>query len=158
MIHKDEFEYAGFWVRVAASIIDSILIFIITLPILLMIYGEDYWHYDTVFAGLVDFIVSVVLPSVAIIFFWIRLQATPGKMAIRAKIVDAYDGEKPSKGQYVGRFFAYIPAFLFLGIGIIWVAFDPRKQGWHDKLAGTVVISSKNKVRFENHEDCFKKF
>jgi uncharacterized RDD family membrane protein YckC len=40
-----------------------------------------------------------------------------------------------------------------LGLGLIWVAFDPKKQGWHDKLAGTVVIRSKNRgpepVKFE---------
>jgi uncharacterized RDD family membrane protein YckC len=39
-------------------------------------------------------------------------------------------------------------------LGIIWVAFDPRKQGWHDKLAGTVVVRPKNRgpvpVKFGN--------
>ncbi len=61
-------------------------------------------------------------------------------MLISAKIVDARTYGPPSAGQLVGRYFAYIPAMLFLMLGIIWVAFDKRKQGWHDKLAGTVVI------------------
>jgi len=61
-------------------------------------------------------------------------------MAVSAKIVDASSGNAPSAGQMVGRYFAYFVAGLPLGLGILWVAFDKKKQGWHDKLAGTVVV------------------
>jgi uncharacterized RDD family membrane protein YckC len=44
----------------------------------------------------------------------------------------------------VGRYFAYFLSTIPLGLGLIWVAFDKRKQGWHDKLAGTVVIKKAN--------------
>ena len=48
-----------------------------------------------------------------------------------------------SKGRrvlrYIGDYIAMLPLFL----GILWVAWDPRKQGWHDKIAGTVVIRSR---------------
>jgi len=40
----------------------------------------------------------------------------------------------------IGRYFGYFLASIPLGLGLLWVAFDKRKQGWHDKLAGTVVI------------------
>ena len=76
-------------------------------------------------------------------FFWIKFQATPGKMLIASKIVDARTGNPPTKGQYVGRYLAYFISLLPLGLGFFWVAFDKRKQGWHDKLAGTVVIRNK---------------
>lgn len=149
----DNYEYAGFWVRVAAYIIDGLLILVITVPILISIYGVDYYAASSfVFAGYADFFVSFVLPAIAIILFWIYKQATPGKMAIAARIVDARTGEKPSTGQCIGRYFAYIPSVLVLGIGFLWVAFDNRKQGWHDKLAGTVVIKSKSKVKFETEK------
>ena len=92
------------------------------------------------FLGLADFIISAVLPAIAIVLFWMRWQATPGKMVISAKIVDARTGGDPSTAQYIGRYLAYIPSALPLGVGFLWVAFDKRKQGWHDKLAGTVVI------------------
>lgn len=61
-------------------------------------------------------------------------------MIFSAKIVDAKTGGKPSKGQLVGRYFAYILSGLPLGLGFFWIAWDKRKQGWHDKLSGTVVI------------------
>ncbi len=155
MTHVSEFEYAGFLVRVAAFAADHFLFVIVTTPILLIIYGWGYFDIvlcsDNIFAGPIDFIFTVVLLFVAVILFWMYWQATPGKMAIQAKIVDEYSGRKPSNWQCVGRYLAYIPAILCLGIGIMWIALDPRKQGWHDKLAGTVVIRSKSKVHlFEN--------
>ena len=153
-LSETEIEYAGFWIRAWATIIDSFLIAVITLPILLSIYGvDDYFDSDGFIAGPMDFLISYVLPALAVILFWIYRQATPGKMAIRAKIMDGRTGEKPSTGQCIGRCFAYIPATLFFGIGIFWVAFDKRKQGWHDKLAGTVVVKAKyigaDKVNFQ---------
>jgi uncharacterized RDD family membrane protein YckC len=92
-----------------------------------------------------DFLLSWVFPAVAVILFWVKKQATPGKMAISAKIVDARTGNIPSVGQFIGRYLSYSLAVLPLCLGIIWVAFDSRKQGWHDKLAGTVVVRQKNR-------------
>ena len=80
---------------------------------------------------------------VLVILFWAKKQATPGKMAVSAKIVDAKTGGKPSTKQCVGRYFAYILSFIPFGLGFLWVAFDPKKQSWHDKLAGTVVVKIK---------------
>jgi uncharacterized RDD family membrane protein YckC len=135
-------EYAGFWVRTGAALIDTLLLMLITLPLLISIYGWDYFDADQsrLFAGPADFLVSWVLPAIAVITFWIMKQATPGKMAISAKIVDAESGKPARSSQLVGRYFAYFVAMLPLGLGIVWVAFDRRKQGWHDKLAGTVVV------------------
>lgn len=72
-------------------------------------------------------------------------------MATKLTIVDANTGEKPSPAQFVGRYLAYYVSMLPLFLGIIWVGIDKRKQGWHDKLAGTVVIKSNNPepVKFE---------
>lgn len=144
-MQSDELEYVGFWPRVGAGLIDSILIGIIQWPILTAFYGESYWTYEEVFHGPMDFLLSWVFPAVAVILFWVSRQATPGKMAISAKIVDARTGGVPSIGQFIGRYFLYFLAFLPLGLGIIWVAFDARKQGWHDKIAATVVIRKKNR-------------
>ena len=81
-----------------------------------------------------------VLPFVATIWFWLRFLGTPGKMLVKIKIVDANTGNKMSVGQAIGRYFAYIISSIPFGLGFIWIAFDKKKQGWHDKLAGTVVI------------------
>jgi uncharacterized RDD family membrane protein YckC len=104
------------------------------------IYGRDYWSSTALVQGPADFLINWVLPALAVLLFWIYRQATPGKMAISARIVDAQTGGRPSNGQLVGRYFAYYLSMLPLFLGFIWVAFDPRKQGWHDKLAGTVVV------------------
>jgi uncharacterized RDD family membrane protein YckC len=75
-------------------------------------------------------------------------------MAVSARVVDARTGNTLTVGQSIGRYLAYFVAMLPMFLGIIWVAFDPRKQGWHDKLAGTVVIRPKHRgpepVRFES--------
>lgn len=153
----DNWHYAGFWSRAGAAIIDSVLVAIVTAPILISIYGVDYYSFDIdpdaptrpIVQGPADFAVSFVLPAIAVILFWMRWQATPGKMVISARVVDARTGENPSTAQCIGRYLAYFPSALMLGIGILWVAFDKRKQGWHDKLAGTVVIRRNVVAEFE---------
>ena len=143
-MRENEFEYVGFWPRVGASIIDVILLMLITLPILASIYGSDYFTSEDLVAGPADFLISWVLPAVATILFWLHKQATPGKMAVTARVVDAETGDTLSVGQCIGRYLAYFVSSLPLGLGLIWVAFDPKKQGWHDKLAGTVVIRARD--------------
>ena len=135
-----ELEYAGFWLRVWASVIDTLLVAVIILPLLTAFYGVAYWESQSLVQGPVDFLVSWVAPAVAVLVFWVSRQATPGKMAIGARIVDARTGGKPSTGQLLKRYLGYYLACIPLFLGFVWVGFDPRKQGWHDKLAGTVVV------------------
>ena len=72
--------------------------------------------------------------------FWRYRGATPGKMAISARIVDAKTGGRPSTARLVVRYFAYIVSTLPLFLGFIWIGIDKRKQAFHDKIAGTVVV------------------
>lgn len=145
-MQADELEYVGFWPRVGASLIDTILLGIIIWPILTVFYGESYWDSEALIQGPMDFLLSWVFPAVAVILFWVAKQATPGKMAVSAKIVDAKTGNAASTGQLIGRYLAYYLSLLPIGLGLFWVAFDGRKQGWHDKLAGTVVVRKKNRA------------
>ena len=135
-----ELEYVGFWLRLWATIIDTVLILVIIVPVVTWIYGKDYWIAPKIIQGPADFLISWVLPAVAVVIFWIYRQATPGKMAIGARIVDAKTGGKPTNRQLIGRYFAYIVSTIPLLFGFIWVAFDSRKQAIHDMLAGTVVV------------------
>ncbi len=138
-----ELEYAGFWIRVWASVIDTVLVSVIIFPLLTAIYGSAYWDSEKVIQGPMDFLLSWVAPAIAVVLFWISRQATPGKLAVGARIVDTKTGGNPSTGQLLGRYAGYYLAAIPLLLGFIWVAFDPRKQGWHDKLAGTVVVRKK---------------
>ncbi|MGY0556644.1 MULTISPECIES: RDD family protein [unclassified Lysobacter] len=149
-------EYVGFWPRVGASLLDTIILLLLTWPALFAIYGAGYiTDPDAPFiAGPADFLISWVLPAVAVILFWLYKQATPGKMAVSARVVDAKTGATLTTGQAVIRYLGYFVSSIPLGLGLFWVAFDPRKQGWHDKLAGTVVVRSTHRgpvpVRFES--------
>lgn len=133
-------EYVGFWVRVGAAVIDSILVLAIIMPVLTAIYGGHYWSSDVLIAGFWDFMLNFILPAVAIIIFWTYRCATPGKMVFKAVIVDEKTGNKPTLRQWIVRYLGYYVSILGLGLGVLWVAWDQKKQGWHDKMAGTVVI------------------
>jgi len=138
--------YVGFWKRVLASLIDTLILVVIIIAIALAFYGRQYMTLSSEGKTLLfDVIVQGVLPAVAAILFWRFRGATPGKMLISAKIVDAETLGAPSTGQLVGRYFAYIVSSILM-LGFLWIAFDKRKQGWHDKLAGTVVISDEEEV------------
>lgn len=132
--------YAGFWIRTGAALIDTILLLIVISPILTLIYGRQYWLTEAAFLGFWDVVLNYILPAVAIILFWIYRSATPGKMVLKLRIVDATTGGKPTTGQFIGRYLAYYVSVIPLLLGIIWVGIDRRKQGWHDKLAGTLVL------------------
>ena len=138
-------EYVGFWVRVGASLVDTVLVLALIYPLLIMIYGWGYFDAltDGLVVGKADFLLSYVVPALAVILFWLTKQATPGKMLFGAKVVDARTGQGLTPGQSVGRYLGYYVSMLPLGLGLLWVAFDARKQGWHDKLAGTVVVRAK---------------
>jgi len=138
------FAYVGFWKRAVAVVIDVLILCVVSVPLLIAIYGRAYVASarDGGLAGFWDFVIQVVMPAVATILFWKYRGATPGKMVISARVVDAETGGTPGTARLVGRYFAYIVSMLPLGLGFIWVAFDRRKQGFHDKLAGTVVIEN----------------
>ncbi len=133
-------EYVGFRLRFVASIIDSILLMMIIYPLLTMIYGSDYGDSEQMLLGIPDLLISWVFPIVATIVFWVSKSATPGKMAVRAKIVDAQTGNLPSVKQSIIRYIGYYISLLPLGLGYLWIIWDSKKQAWHDKLAGTVVV------------------
>jgi len=151
---RPEMEYVGFWPRFGAMIIDSILIAVLIFPLLTLIYGWSYWDNQKLIKGPADFFISWVLPAVAIIWLWVENGQTPGKMAIGARVVDAATGRNLTIGQAALRYVGYFVSMVVIFLGYIWVGLDPKKQGWHDHLAGTVVIRKRDRrpepVRFNN--------
>ncbi|MFO8025248.1 RDD family protein [Thiohalophilus sp.] len=141
----DETEYAGFWIRVGAALIDSLLVMIIIVPVINAVYGPGYWMSEKLVHGGWDVLLNYVFPAIAVIVFWVCKSATPGKMALKLTIVDAATGGKPSTGQFIGRYLSYYVSTIPLFLGLLWIGLDRRKQGWHDKLAGTVVIRDNRK-------------
>lgn len=84
------------------------------------------------------------------IWFWVSCHGqTPGKRVVGARVVDAETGEPVSVGKGIVRYLGYFVSMLGLFIGYLWVGFDPKKQGWHDHIAGTVVVRNRAAVSFE---------
>lgn len=136
------YNYAGFWIRSLASLIDTVFIFIIIAPILTAIYGGEYWHSESLIQGGWDVLFNYILPAIVVVIFWLYKSATPGKMLTKITIVDVKTAEKPSSKQFLLRYFAYYISMLPLFLGFFWIALDKKKQGWHDKIAGTLVIKN----------------
>ncbi len=72
--------------------------------------------------------------------FWFRYSTTPGKMLFRLQIVDEKTGEPMSDKQAVKRFLGYFVSGAILSFGFIWILFNKKQRGFHDIIAGTVVI------------------
>lgn len=140
-----EVEYVGFWPRLGASLVDGILMFIITMVLVAVFFGEAME--ENYVPGPMYFVLSYGLPALTVILLWFRFGATPGKMAVNAIVVDARTGAAPGIGQCIVRYVGYIASTLTLGIGYLWIAIDARKQGWHDKMAGTVVVRRETGAR-----------
>lgn len=81
------------------------------------------------------------------VYCWVKWGATPGKWLTRQQLVGAKTGEYLTYRAAIWRYVGYVLASLPLLLGIFWISFDKRAQGWHDKLADSVVIEKrKNKV------------
>jgi len=143
-------EYAGFWRRLGAFIIDIIIISIpswIIGPIWgLGIYGLDYnngFPWEPSFTDLPPLVFADFVPTIIGIAYFIALWAwrgqTVGKMVAQIKVIRA-DGTKVGVGTAIIRYLGYIVCGLTLFIGFLWIALDRRKQGFHDMMADTVVV------------------
>ena len=157
-------EYGGFWVRVVAYFIDTI--------ILLVLLGVLYFILSSV--GIIDLAaISELVDESAyqagagpgdaalmeanrqmgilylgmFLMAWLYdalmtsswIQATPGKAVFGLRVTDAY-GSKIGFGRATGRFFGKIISGMIFNIGYLMVAFTARKQGLHDIIAGTQVV------------------
>jgi uncharacterized RDD family membrane protein YckC len=143
MADTSEPKYAGFWLRLGASLIDIVVLLAIIAPIELAFFGRDYIALAAAGKTLsVDLWTQIVLPLLAMILLWRYRSATPGLMLLSAKIVDAKTLAPATVGRLTLRAVVLLVMWLlFLPlIGVLWIAFDRRKQGWHDKAAGTLVI------------------
>jgi formylglycine-generating enzyme required for sulfatase activity/uncharacterized RDD family membrane protein YckC len=135
-------EYAGFWKRFAALIIDSMIISIVTYIVYLMIpvmlsRGRPE---SEVFSGwivwmIVNWLYGAVMESSS-------GQATLGKMALGIIVTD-YEGERISFGRATGRLLGKIISSLILLIGYLMAGFTEKKQALHDMIAGTLVVVKK---------------
>ncbi|MEK6192009.1 MAG: RDD family protein [Chloroflexota bacterium] len=135
--------YAGFWVRFVAFILDAIVLAVLTAALAPLIGGGG---------GMVDFengvynvnyganAIVLLIDLVYFVGFWTWRGQSPGMIPFNMRIVLAADGGKVDVVRALLRYVGLLISIAVLFLGVIWVAFDRRKQGWHDKIAGTVVV------------------
>ena len=143
--------YAGFWIRFAAWLIDAVLLAIV-LTVLgqytdigfqihtggSAVVGDRY--YDHYYGATVTNPLPVLVAGVYFVVFWSVLGASPGLLLFRMRIRRSETGTEPGLGWALVRYLGMLIAAIPLGLGLMWAGWDWRKQGWHDKMAGTVVV------------------
>lgn len=122
----------GFWIRFAAAVIDSIIISFISF--VLLRFSSSTW---TGFGILVLWL-----------YYWLFTGLkgqTPGKMAVGIIVVNA-EGSVPGLRRAALREVpGKIISFIAIYLGLLWIIWDKRKQGWHDKIANTCVVRVESK-------------
>ncbi|CAI8933022.1 putative membrane protein [Brevibacillus sp. IT-7CA2] len=131
--------YAGFWIRVVASLLDSMFLIGISYLVfnpLRRVFSVPYasFHFIDLVEALFDLLYMILLT-------WWTGQ-TLGKLITGIRVISARQARGNLSGgqvllrEVIGKFVAS----LVFGLGYLWVAWHPRKQGWHDLIAKTYVI------------------
>lgn len=160
------YAYAGFWRRFAAYLIDGVLFWIVAGIIFsLFVAGFDRnsWTVltqldpvtgrplasDSEIVAAVGRFLGLVLAAIAVnwlidllyhVILWSWLGGTIGQLALGMQVRRESDGTKIGLGTSLLRYIGYVISIWVFYLGLIWVAFDSRKQGWHDKIASTLVV------------------
>tara|TARA_Y100000746_G_scaffold78724_1_gene66388 strand:- start:129 stop:581 length:453 start_codon:yes stop_codon:yes gene_type:complete len=140
-------EYAGFWKRFAACLIDGLIsgiigfVFGLVLGIALTVFGvtpEVLLDPAAQFGfNIFGFVIGV---SYFVLMECSKFQGTIGKMALGIKVTDL-EGNQIGFAKALGRYFGKIVSAIIFGIGFLMVAFTERKQGLHDSMSGCLVVN-----------------
>jgi uncharacterized RDD family membrane protein YckC len=130
--------YGGFWIRVVAYIIDAILLGIVgrIIDAVLQVNPQDPTNGPYALASLIQLVIGIGYFA----YMWSYQGATLGQRIFKLRVVDVNTGQNISIGKALLRWVGLFISFIVCFVGVIWVAFDARKQGWADKIAGTLVL------------------
>ena len=140
--------YAGFWIRLGAYVLDSVAVDGVTFALLnatkpircVTSDGTTCLPGTTTVSPLLY--VFSAIPVAYFVVLW-ALGGTAGQRVLGLRVVNATSGANLGFGRAVLRYVGYLVSVAVLFVGLVWAAFDPRKQGWHDKVAGSVVVRAK---------------
>jgi len=133
---------AGFWIRVTAALLDGVIVFVLqfVLGFLLALTGSAAGNGNAEILSVVVMLFGYVLSFAYYICFTGYCGQTPGKMAVRVKVIRCNGNDlgygRAAYREVVCKFISGI----ILCIGYLMVAFDEQKQGLHDRMADTYVI------------------
>jgi uncharacterized RDD family membrane protein YckC len=147
--------YAGFFSRSAAFVLDRIIAFGIAFVILLVIqyflnlFRIDQWFESLGQDAMIRAVLVILFSTIGIyllvstlydIGFWLLSGQTPGKRVLGVRVMRA-DGKRLRLGNALLRQVGYWVSAIFF-VGFLWILVDNKRQGFHDKLAGTIVTYS----------------
>jgi uncharacterized RDD family membrane protein YckC len=139
--------FAGFWPRALARIIDTIILYVLNLAFMvpfmfvttaLSSQGNEFGALFCL-AFVLLWMLQLGVTGGYEIWFLRRRGATPGKMALRLKVVRS-DGSPLSWGRATGRFFGNMLTGMTMFVGYVIAAFDSEKRALHDMICDTRVI------------------
>lgn len=141
--------YAGFWLRLGAYLIDWLLITAITCPIGMAMgaFAAIAQRGGDESAQVASLAMQMIVNLISIIAGWLYFallessswQGTVGKKVLAIRVTDEY-GNRIGFGRATGRYFSKILSSLICLVGFIMVAFTEKQQGLHDMIAGTLVL------------------
>ncbi len=136
MAESKNTQYAGFGPRFLAYLLDTIIVMVVNFIIgmILGLIAKDA-------AGSLSGVLGIVIGIAYYIYFWTKDGQTPGKKVLGLK-VQKLNGAKLDYVSAGLRYVGYIVSALPLFLGFFWIIWDAKKQGWHDKIAGTVVVKA----------------
>ncbi|HEY6058467.1 MAG TPA: RDD family protein [Candidatus Limnocylindrales bacterium] len=132
--------------RLVAWIVDGIIVAVVVTAIalfgvLVLVAGATNDNAaSAVGGGLIIVFGAIVVSFGYFPWFWARSGATPGMRLFGLRVVRDADGGPISGGQAVLRLIGYWVSGAVFYLGYIWIFIDKRKRGWHDLIAGTVVV------------------
>ena len=148
-------EFVGFWKRFLAYWVDGLVIGIITFPISSIFNSFTSVTYNsasqpatttTFHSGSpIGALIAFLLGAGYFIFFWVNQNGQTLGMRLLAVRVVKEDGSPIDLSTAILRYIGYLISTVVIFLGFIWIAFDGKKQGWHDKIARTVVVKTDGK-------------
>jgi uncharacterized RDD family membrane protein YckC len=141
-------QWAGSGERLVAYIIDGFVLAVVVAVLSMLYVGTLLVGYRTgegLGAGAISgavlwFLVAFVVSIGYFPYFWARGGQTPGMRVFGIRVVRDRDGGPVTGWIAILRLLGYWVSALVFYVGYIWILFDARRRGWHDLIAGTVVI------------------
>jgi uncharacterized RDD family membrane protein YckC len=160
-----QYGYGGFWRRFGAILVDKIILYMILMifamagavALLLTLQASQYQMIISAFKEMsgayliVYYAATTLISMIYFTYFHGASGQTPGKMIFGLQVIQK-NGQDMTYGVAFLRWVGYIISGMFLCLGFLWVAFDRQKQGWHDKIAATVVIRTRVEPAFQRAE------
>lgn len=143
----------GFGRRLAAALIDGLIIlffaFALSLGIIVLWgYLNTYLRSEPPPVDRVLVICGLILSFIYYVGFWSKSGQTFAKSVLGITVVGS-NGKPLSVGRAILRYIGYIISAIPLSLGFLWIAFDKKRQGWHDKIASSYAIDGDADIYYD---------